>query len=112
MSRNNPGQPRADLSAWGVEILRLTTFHTALSERGAGVWSDITNREPDTVNDNRKAGEYTENGPWEEMSLVLQVQSRPPRVDWVLAAQGDIFESGMPYPPFPDKLTAFVGLMS
>ena len=111
MSRSNPGQPRADLSAWAVESMRLTTFHPSpLAARVAGVWAEVVSQEPENIQDNRKSGEYTESGSWQELSLVLNVQTKPARIDWVSTAP-ESFEGPSPAIPLPEKFDAFVAMM-
>jgi hypothetical protein len=103
MSRTT-GTPRADLAAWGVERIRLTTFHPIVV-KAEGWWERMTGQEPDSVV-GKKTGERAEMGAWEGMTLALQIQPKDGRIDW--------FASEVPDSPpsLSERLPAFVGLMN
>jgi hypothetical protein len=93
------------LDAWGVEMLRLTTFHASLP-KAEGWWESVTGQEPES-SVGKKTGERAEIGPWEGLMLALQVTPQGGRIDWVgCDPPGEHDSLG----PLCDRLPAFTGL--
>ncbi len=69
------------LSQWQVAVLRLTAFPTATAKFDEPKWwSELTGKQPETRNIRPAKGELIEQGPFDQGTLILQLQ--PLRVDW------------------------------
>jgi hypothetical protein len=99
------GGPRANLSAWGVEKIRLTTFHASFA-KAEGWWESMTNQEPDS-RVSKKGGDQAEIGPWEGLVLALTTQAQAGRIDWL--ASEPVGETINP-PSLTERLPAFSDL--
>jgi len=78
---------RAPLSQWGAEILRLTVFHSATKLPNAEeIWSRTVGQEADSSLVKPKTGEHIFIVSAIESQIIMNVQSRQNRLDWMLSA--------------------------
>ena len=102
------GNPRAELTAWGLENLRLTTFHQPFGKVD-GWWERMTGQEPDS-SVGMKTGERAEIGQWEGLMLALQMNPQMGRIDWFVSELPGEREN--PPPLLTVGLAAFAGLIT
>lgn len=92
---SSPTIAKPDLSAWQVELLRLTAFISPAVEIGEpDWWKVVVGEEPETKVSKAKIGEHQQVGPFQGGRLILRIQ--PARVDWLftLASEFPQEESG------------------
>ncbi|MBI6794656.1 hypothetical protein [Pseudomonas syringae] len=88
-----------DLSAWQVEMLRVTVFFsTPVSAVGMNWWQRVTGMEPESTTNRPQAGEYSEVGQYQNGQLELKVAFN--RLDFIFSYPF----SGMPGAPDPGKM--------
>jgi len=75
--------PRADLTAWIGESMRLTTFHGPQVEAN-DEWRHVTGQEPDSSVSKPKSNEKYETGMFNESLLTFGFNRMVGRIDWVL----------------------------
>lgn len=104
------GNPRAPESSWGAEILRVTLFHPpGQVVQAEGLWREVTGEDPDNSVAKPKTGERLEAGAYGSSQLILHVQSRAGRLDWVLSANA---APDALAPSFPTAVAGFLPLMT
>jgi len=103
-----------DAPLWVAEVLRLTVFHRAGSQKDdGGAWAAIVGEQPELMNVKPREGGFEASGPCG--GAMLTFKADPLRMDWLLTAPISLDKPPATMPaigPMADALNTFEPLMT